>query len=274
MLNKRIYLYLILLLSVFELSGRIIVYGDTRSQPEIHKKIISQIIKFPAKAAFHTGDLNSYGLRQSEYDAFFESMKPITDHSKLYPVKGNHERNGELYLANFPKLRGQTYYSVTEDSMVFIILDTNMKIGPGSTQYKWLQATLEQNKQNPMIVLMHHPIFSSGTHGDELGLSFFLPALFANYPVMATFCGHDHTYERSEYKNQFYIVTGGGGAPLYSKDSRNDYSKKFLKVYNFCVLEYTNAVLKVNVYDIDGIQIDEFSAKFKIQTKSTETEKE
>jgi acid phosphatase type 7 len=274
MSDKRILLSLIMLIAGLELTALTVVYGDSRSQPEIHKQIIQQIVKYKPKAVFHTGDMVSLGLRQSEYDELFANLKPITDISKFYPVIGNHERNSKLYLSNFPGLKDSTYYTTVEDSIVWIILDTTIKIGPGSTQYKWLQATLEENKTKPMIILQHHPVFSSGEHGDELGLSFFMPALLANYPVLAVFCGHDHMYERSEYKGQYYIVTGGGGAPLYNASSRNDKSKKIYLGYNFCVLDYKNGVLNVKVYIIDGKLLEEFNAPFRPQTKSAETEKE
>ncbi len=273
MFNKKSILYLLVFILSSNLAAVTVVYGDSRSQPEIHQQIVNQLIKYKPVAVFHTGDMNTNGMRQSEYDNFFSILKPLTDSSRFYPVKGNHEKNLELYLSNFPELKGQTYYTATEDSIVWIIMDSTIKLGPGSPQYKWLQAKLELHKQSPMIILMHHPVFSSGEHGDELGLSFFLPALLKDYPVLAVFCGHDHIYERSEYKGQFYIVTGGAGAPLYRADSRNDYSKKIYLGHNFCVLNYQNAVLDVKVYDLEGKQIDEFSAPFKALTRPAETEK-
>jgi 3',5'-cyclic AMP phosphodiesterase CpdA len=259
---KHIFLLFILILPLALIYPTVVVYGDSRSQPEIHRQIINQLIKFAPNAVFHTGDMVAYGLRQTEYDELHAALKPITNHSKFYPVIGNHERNIGLYFKNFPELNNQNYYTATEDSMVFIILDSTIKLGPGSPQYKWLQATLEQNKQKPMIVLMHHPVFSSGEHGDELGLAFFLPALLAKYPVLAVFSGHDHMYERSLYGKQWYIVTGGGGAPLYNANSRNDRSKKIYLGYNFCVLDYKNSVLTVKVYIIDGKLLEEFSSDF------------
>jgi hypothetical protein len=266
MFLKRACLCWITFFSCFNLFSVTVVYGDSRSQPEIHKKILTQIVKTKPKSAFHTGDMVSQGLRQAEYNAFYENLKPLTDICKFYPTIGNHERNRGLYFVNFPELKNQSYYTAYVDSMVWIVLDSTIKISPGSPQYKWLIAKLDLNKDKPVIILTHHPVFSSGEHGDELGLSLFLPALFANYPILAVFSGHDHTYERSQYGNQWYIVTGGGGAPLYKQASRNDRSKKFFQVYNFCVLEYRNARLAVKVYDINGKVIDEFTAAFKKKT--------
>lgn len=266
-LLKRTLIALFITICCFNLTAVIVVYGDSRSQPEIHAEIVKQLARFNPTAVFHTGDMNSNGMRQTEYDNFFATLKPVTDKGRFYPVKGNHEKNLELYLANFPQLNNQTYYTVIEDSITWIILDTTMKIGPGSPQYKWLQSTLEEHKATPMIVLMHHPIFSSGEHGDELGLSLFLPALFNNYPVLATFCAHDHMYERSEFKGRYYIVSGGAGAPLYREESYNPYSKKIFLGHNFCILEFKNVILNVKVYNLKSELIDEFKSVFKQPTK-------
>jgi len=272
-ISYKVCLYLFFLLSIFDLTAVTVVYGDSRSQPEIHKQILAQIIPYKPQAVFHTGDMVSYGYRQKEFDELFTSLKPLTDFSKFYPVIGNHERNRELYFANFLQLNNQAYYVTVEDSIVWIALDSTIKISPGSPQYKWLTATLEQNKTRPMIILSHHPIFSSGTHGDELGLSFFLPALFKNYPILAVFSGHDHIYERSLFEKQWYIVTGGGGAPLYKANSRNDYSKKIYLGHNFCVLDFKHDKLDVKVYNLEGKLIDEFVSIFQAQAKQAVKQK-
>jgi hypothetical protein len=93
----------------------------------------------------------------------------------FYPAKGCPRTQRELYISNFPQLNNQIYYAVEHDSLDFVILDST-RIKPGSEQYQWpippwpgLPAA---------IVIMHHPVFSSGWHGDELGLAMFLLPLW------------------------------------------------------------------------------------------------
>jgi hypothetical protein len=38
------------------------------------------------------------------------------------------------------------------------------------------------------------------------------------YKVTAVFSGHEHMYIRKNVDGVNYIITGGGGAPLYAKD--------------------------------------------------------
>jgi len=257
-------------LLITTLSARIVIYGDTRTGDDIHARIAQKIGAENPGIVFHTGDLVSKGEQQHEYDRFHQISQPIYDKAQFFPAKGNHERSSDLFLANFPQLKGKkclvekdspasTYYCVKHDSINFIILDTTQKISPGSDQYKWLEAVLDQAPTQPTIIIQHHPIFSSGKHGDELGLSFFQPALLARYNVLAVFAGHDHCYERSLYKGISYVTTGGGGAPLYDQNSRNDHSKIFLKTHHYCILERTGKEIKVQVIALESDPIDSFT---------------
>jgi hypothetical protein len=40
--------------------------------------------------------------------------------------------------------------------------------------------------------------------------------VLSRHGVTLTFSGHDHLYQRGKVRGFSYIVTGGGGAPLYS----------------------------------------------------------
>ncbi len=257
-MRKALFCTVLLLLFFWIVQATVIVYGDSRSQPEIHQQIIRQMTTHKPAVVFHTGDMMQSGLQQNEYDCFFEQAKPIIQNSRFYPAIVNHERNRELFLRNFPSLKEKTYYTVKHDSLLWIVLDSCIKLSPGSEQFDWLLQTLS-SAILPTVIIMHHPVFSSGEHGDELGLSLFLPELFSQYKVTAVFSGHDHLYERSRYKDTWFIVTAGGGAPLYKKLNSNPFSLVFLQQYHFCVLKRRNDILQVTVYDLQGKLIDEFS---------------
>ena len=248
----------ILVLWSLSLNAVVAVFGDTRDGYEINGKIAAYIATYKPTAVFHTGDLNTSGTSQKEYDRFHAINDPITKIAPMYPAKGNHERNAQLYLLNFPILDGHTYYTVVHDSIVWIALDTTLKISPGSEQYKWLLAQLEAHQGKPIFIFMHHPIFSSGRHGDELGLNLFMPKLLQQYTVKAVFAGHDHGYERSELGGIYYITTAGGGAPLYDNTSVNKQTVIFRKVNNYCIVERTESAIKVTAYDLNQQIIDSF----------------
>ncbi len=254
---KRILTYLILSCCL-RICAQIAVYGDTRTQHDIHREIVAQMANHSFHTVFHTGDLVQQGLRQSEYDNFFQIIDPLIQTATLYPARGNHEKNKDLFLANFPYLADR-YYSVVADSILWIVLDSNERLSPGSGQYQWLLQQLEDTRL-PIFIMLHHPIFSSGKHGNAPGLGLFLPSLFERYHVKAVFAGHDHCYERSLFKGIHYITTGGGGAPLYDKSSRNDHSQIFIKEHHFCILNRIDPKqILVNVHDRRNRILDSFT---------------
>ncbi|MDD2229865.1 MAG: metallophosphoesterase [Candidatus Cloacimonetes bacterium] len=231
-------------------------YGDTQTDEASHRKIVAAIAAHKPKIAFHSGDLNSRGTAQSEYDLFFEISKPLTDICHVYPARGNHERSTKLFLDNFPFMGASTYYCKVFDGIRFIVLDSTMDLTPSSAQYKWLQTALQDTL--PGIVILHYPIFSSGYHGDEHNLQLYLPQLLKRSNVKAVFSGHDHDYERSEYDGITYIVTGGGGGTIRQERNPNPHSVVFKLTHHYIIAKHVDGKLSLNAWDIDNKLIDSF----------------
>ena len=254
--------FLIIFLFTFlgaSLEARFAIYGDTRSSPEIHQQVVQQIVLHKPEATFHTGDLNSSGKTQKEYDNFLQIISPLCQISRFSPARGNHEKDLSLFLQNFPFLNGSSYYTVYQDSIRFIILDSVLDLSPGSEQFNWLQKQLKEDI--PTLLILHHPVFSSGEHSDELGLQLFLPELLQKSSVKAVFSAHDHNYERSEFKGITYIVTGGGGAPLREKEHANPYSLVFIKTHHYLIGEREGKSIIFKVYNLDNKILDSFTLK-------------
>jgi 3',5'-cyclic AMP phosphodiesterase CpdA len=256
MKSIRFALLTLLCLWVGSVYAQIAIYGDTRSNETTHRQVVQAIAAHKPKIAFHTGDLNTKGIAQSEYDIFFQISQPLTDLCPIYPAKGNHERSEPLFLSNFPALNGKTYYTVMHEGLRFIVLDSTRELAPNSEQYKWLSSVLADSMAS--IVMLHHPIFSSGAHGDELGLSLYLPGLLSGSGVKAVFSGHDHNYERSEYNGISYIVSGGGGAPMRESKTANPHSLIFLLENHYIIASKLNDTMDFTVYSINGDILDSF----------------
>ena len=249
---KQLSLLISLLILCTGLMAQVLIYGDTRNHPEVHRELVSTVQDSSFSLIFHTGDLNRKGILQSEYDEFKSIIAPLK--GRFYPVRGNHERDLELYLENFPQPASQSFYTVIHDSLQYIILDSVQDMLPGTVQYHWLKQQLEAYSL-PKILLLHHPIFSSGPHGDELGLSLFLPALLKNYNVKLVFSGHEHSFEHLLHEGIHYVVTGGGGAPLRDLKQRDAHSLFFLKVHHYSIMNREAGKLKLNTFDLSGQQI-------------------
>jgi Calcineurin-like phosphoesterase len=152
--------------------------------------------------------------------------------SKLIPPEGSLRR-----------LNGYPTYAFGYGNLFAIAIDSN--IASDVTQFEWVTDQLEhldRTRYRHLIAFFHHPLFSSGPHGGvSPGLSagsstqdnverptaemrtVYAP-LFRRYHVRMTITGHDHLYdhwvERYTETGISYrrddLVTGGGGAPIYT----------------------------------------------------------
>ena len=239
------------------LCAKIAIYGDTRTNHEVHARIISEIANHRPSIAFHTGDLVQRGTA-AEYDRWFEISAPLLELCPIWPAKGNHERIRDIFISRFHLPDARSYYNVEHDSIRWIILDSTLELNPGSEQYSWLVQQLNSSSL-PVIVIMHHPIFSSGEHGSELGLDLYLPELFERTGVLAVISGHEHQYEHLIYNGSHYLISGGGGAPIREYGEPSPYSRVLAKQHHYIIAERSTEALSFTVFDLDGAILDSFS---------------
>lgn len=135
------------------------------------------------------------------------------------------------------RLDGRSAYAVGYGNTFVVLMDSNL-IGD-ETQFNWVKgqlAGLDRNRYKHVFVVCHHNVFSSGPHGGatlepwttELR-NRYMP-LFREYHVEALFTGHEHLFEHwverytdaSGDHRMDLIVSGGGGAPLYSYTQEPD----------------------------------------------------
>lgn len=129
------------------------------------------------------------------------------------------------------RLAGYPTYSFGYGNTFVIALDSN--IAGDEKQYEWVKGQLERldrTRYVNIVVFFHHPVFSSGLHGGALveaptlALRARYMPLFRAQHVRVTFAGHDHLFEHwvERYADAAgphrmdLVVTGGGGAPLYT----------------------------------------------------------
>jgi acid phosphatase type 7 len=246
-----------------EPSDYIVVYGDARTNHDIHRKIVGHILTFRPQAVISTGDQVNDGRVRDEWIIFNEIILPIRQTSEFYPLLGNHERNADLYFKNFQLPGNERWYSVRKGPILFLMLDSNWLIGPESNQHAWLEKELQNIPRDVKFVaaVFHHPIISSGPYPDEKNLRKRLLPFLERYRVDLVFVGHEHVYERSVKDGITHVTTGGGGAPLHLKLRHNPYGQVFASVHHFCVLRTAGQTLEVRVYDTELALIDEFRLK-------------
>lgn len=67
-------------------------------------------------------------------------------------------------------------------------------------------------------------------------------------------------YERSQKGDIYYIISGGGGAPLYNNQTnldQNPYSQILINKHHYCIVNATPETFNLTVYDTDGNIMDE-----------------
>ncbi len=242
---------------------RFAVYGDSRSQPTIHSAVVEAITTSAPRFVLHTGDLTSNGTIDSYWQTeFFNPIASLLTKTPLFPSLGNHENNSLLYYTYFDLPNGggdynERWYSFDYGSVRFIVLDTDTSYLPSSAQYNWLVNELQTTAAEWIFIVHHHPAYSSGSHGSELNVQAYLVPLYTTYGVDMVFNGHDHHYERSYKDGVYYIVTGGGGAPLYSPNlTPNSYQQYAEATYHHCTIDINGTTATFRAIHNDGNVFD------------------
>jgi predicted phosphodiesterase len=225
---------------------RFAVYGDSRSNPAAHAEVARDVAGSRPGIVFHTGDLiasgTDYSLWQTE---FFAPAREVLLSAPVVPVLGNHEYGtGPMWFYYFfDRPLDQGWWALTYGNSRFIGLDTDVAYTAGSPQQNWLLqefASDEYAGATWHVVFFHHPAFSCTTaHADDAGVREHLVPLFEQHGVDLVFQGHSHTYERYQNNGIYYIVTAGGGAPLYplAPDVIPPIRQFGLSVHHYCTVD-------------------------------------
>ena len=196
-------------------------------------------------AVINTGDLVKDGRRPAHWERFLRITEPLTSRTPYFAVAGNHERtDSEDGVENWRTATGlpvgsdRLYYCFdSADGWVrFIALDSNPMVNNGShwtreaqikysdEQLTWMVARIREHT-GPVLVMMHHPPFSVGSHRQEWQRDSLLVSQRermvramheSGISILAT--GHEHSYQRALLTwpdaAMIVLVTGGTGAPI------------------------------------------------------------
>jgi predicted phosphodiesterase len=235
--------------------------GDTRSDAAAHQSVVDRAVTLSPDFVLHSGDFVYDGSVAAQWTTFFAVERELLCQSPLFGALGNHEKNASNYFDAFHLPGNERWYSFDYGNAHFVGLqiDDYADYGPGSVQYAWLENDLTSTDRLWKIVFFHTPPYSSGRHGGRASVRDALGPLFAQHGVDLVFNGHDHDYERSVVGDVTYIVTGGGGAPLYDRETGNLYSVYFSKTYHCVHVTVRGGMLSSVGVRPDGTQFDPFT---------------
>ena len=248
----------------FEVNASIkfIAYGDTRGVWDNWKNasiVAKAINEEKPNFVIHTGDIVKDGENISQWIDFF-SISNYAHNCSIYPVLGNHEYYGDPYFKYFSISGNGHWYSFDNGPIHFIGLDSNKKNIFNPNQIIWLYNDLKSNENTYTIVFFHHPPYSSGNHGSSYIIRLLWKPIFTIFNVDIVFNGHDHIYERGYVNNIYYIITGGGGAPLY-KVGEKWWTINSEQSYHYCLINANQNELSFQAKKPDGSVIDSFIIK-------------
>jgi 3',5'-cyclic AMP phosphodiesterase CpdA len=246
---------------------RFLVYGDNRSDDAAHAAVVVAMASRASSFVVNTGDFVERGDSRSEWQTFFDIEAPLTRERPIFSCVGNHELtdgSGAAYVRYFgpaelpkelvapaPTVTGVLLHDagsaqVTLDQLSgtfrwsnarFFMINGMVPYTSGPTR-AWLDRVLTESDTEPglvwRIVVVHHGLWSSGPHGNnKLLQEANVPDLLRAHKVDLVISGHDHIYERGSADGLPYLVSGGGGAPVYRIKKAQATSLRYESVRHF-----------------------------------------
>lgn len=229
-------------------------------------EIIYAGLQLDSKALVLTLGDNTYPVgRPEEFNNCYEPTWGKFKDSTL-PSPGNHDYGMPSalgYYNYFEELAGpdrRGYYSKSMGNWLILSLNSNREGQPMQEQLLWLKQQLSSNKRSCILAYWHHPVHSSGGHGNN---EIMQPAwaMLAAAKADLVLASHDHDYERMspingsgerDDKNGIRsFVVGTGGAKL----TPMFFSKPTTEVRNNTVHGVLKLSLHANTYDWEFLPV-------------------
>ncbi|WP_297521583.1 metallophosphoesterase [Thermococcus sp.] len=200
----------------------VLAFGDHRpasgtKPPEVFLKIMKDINDEKGAFVIDGGDLVYTGT----VEQWAALLKVWKWNKPIFIAAGNHEYQGDG-ISIFHRLFGPTDYVFSLGGYRYIFANDVMNnYRLSDEQFAWIQRQLEMARERgerPVIV-MHAPPYDPRPGGDDHAMNEQsaqrLLKLMKAYNAFGIF-SHIHLYWNGTYEGVHFIITGGGGAPLYA----------------------------------------------------------
>jgi predicted phosphodiesterase len=246
---------------------RFIVYGDSRSRPSNHRKLVKQMKKHKVDFVVHCGDLVTKGNKYEQWGPqFFGPLRGLAETVPVYIAKGNHDGN-DVDHGNFEKLlvpKGRENSFGFDYGPVHYFCADNVTEGlKDEVQLGLIIADAGASDAQWKFVSYHVPSVNFGGHWSAWGYPDALPGL-SKAGIDFVVAGHSHMYERfrpvappdgSDGSYVTYITSGGGGVYMHGI-APNACHAVTRKKHHFCLFDVKGSKLTMDTIGIDGRVID------------------
>ncbi|MDB4993447.1 MAG: Purple acid phosphatase [Myxococcaceae bacterium] len=254
-----------------------LLYGDNRTDDVSHAAVVRTMAESPSDFLINTGDAIEDGNDREQWQRFFEIEKGLLKDRCLFIAVGNHELKEEAgtnFLRYFgteaaanatPERsdRRRLYRTVRWGATRFFLLN-GLDTFVSGAEKEWLDAELARADNEPglswRIVVVHHGAWAAGPHGPNPRLmAAHAPDMWKAHQIDLVLSGHDHIYERGESNGLKYIVSGGGGAPLYRVRGPNDNTRMVESTFHFLEAKIDGTKVSIVAKRLDGSLMDRCS---------------
>ncbi len=236
-------------------------YGDTRTGLIAHYLIIDHIMGCDPMFLLHSGDMIEDGEDNGDWDNYFAELcewHNIAQSVAYFYAMGNHDDEAPYFydaltLPKNPVDNSEAFCSYDWGRIHFVTMNSEIDYSLTSDQYEFLSNDLAAASVNPdydfIIGFVHRPFYSSGYHGREEAMAEVLEPLLVANNVDLVIQGHDHMYERTYPQDGvYYIVTGGGGAPVSPIGFWQDWCAKGYNLYHHLDFHYDASEHKLSMW--------------------------
>jgi hypothetical protein len=263
-------------------SVRFVAFGDSGTGSTAQQQLSARMKADTFDFALHGGDM-AYGVSSGTgpgtyrtlEDWFFNIYKDWLRSRPMFPSMGNHDSNssndnGRPYRDAFvlPEEGGDTgypdhaerYYSFDYGPVHVVVLDTELAfqdLARRDAQLTWLNEDLSTTARPWKIAVFHRsPYSAGGEHGSDLAVRAAFGPVFEQHNVQLVLSAHEHTYERTKPINDVtYVVTGGGGAPLYAAGTAS-FTAASASRHHYVRGDVNECTLKLDAVGTDGSVFD------------------
>ena len=190
--------------------------------PGVFWKQLAKADRAGADFVLQLGDMVSRGVLRN-FRVFFENLRAAAPRTPYLTMIGNHDRRSPHGVSDsrvYRSLFGATSYAFERGGRRFVVLDNSAgRVTAG--QLEWLRAVLTTDK--PAVVFTHMPpaplgewtdFGRKGSGGFREGADEFM-SLMSERKVARVYMGHVHGLGVLVRGGVRYVLTGGGGSPLF-----------------------------------------------------------